>query len=399
MTIDEPTLMTVLGLASLTAGAMFAVLHRVARQMPGVRLWAIGCIAIGAATMIDGPRLIDDWRLASLIFNIPVSVGQVFILAGTLQFCGRAHAARVLLVLSLMAVVFTVSFTLIHPDTAWRIGSLTAHQTLVNAWTAWILWTYQDKLARRAFQVAAASVTFQACAALTQGILIVLSGAEVTYAAPQLPLANLVSAAGAIMNTLIGNWALFLLIMLRLVSELRATAGRDALTGLLNRRGLRQYLDPLLARGPDATQSLGVLLLDIDHFKAINDTHGHDLGDKVLVVMGKVLASLKASDAMACRWGGEEFCIVLDNPTTASALVVAERVRAHFQRNSAVLAGLGEGVRVSAGLAILHQDASFDMSSLIASADTQLYRAKQAGRDRVCHVGAGAETPAESALA
>ncbi|UUZ53793.1 EAL domain-containing protein [Massilia sp. H-1] len=81
MTIDEPTLMTVLGLASLTAGAMFAALHQVARQMPGVRLWAIGCLAIGAATMVDGPRLIDDWRLASLLFNIPVSAGQVCILA------------------------------------------------------------------------------------------------------------------------------------------------------------------------------------------------------------------------------------------------------------------------------------------------------------------------------
>ncbi|UUZ53790.1 GGDEF domain-containing protein [Massilia sp. H-1] len=58
-----------------------------------------------------------------------------------------------------------------------------------------------------------------------------------------------------------------------------------------------------------------MLLLDIDHFKAINDTHGHDMGDKVLVVMGQVLASVKTANAMACRWGGEEFCIVLDSPT------------------------------------------------------------------------------------
>lgn len=399
MTIDEPTLMTVLGLASLTAGAMFAALHQVARQMPGVRLWAIGCLAIGAATMVDGPRLIDDWRLASLLFNIPVSAGQVCILAGTMQFCGCARALRVLLALALMAVLLTVGFTLVVPDTAWRIGSLSAHQTLVNAWTAWILWTYQEPHARRAFQVAAATVAFQACAALTQGLLIVFSTAEVTYAAPQLPLANLVSAAGAIMNTLIGNWALFLLIMLRLVGEMRAMAGRDALTGLLNRRGLRQYLDPLLARGPDRSRSLGVLLLDIDHFKAINDTHGHDMGDKVLVVMGQVLASVKTANAMACRWGGEEFCIVLDNPTPAEALIVAERVRAHFQRNSAALGGLDEGATVSAGLAILGQADGFEMSALIARADAQLYRAKQTGRDRVCHAPELAPPVPETVLA
>lgn len=385
MMFDEPTLMTVLGMASLIAGVMFAVLQRVSRQMPGVLLWAIGCIGIGAATMLDGPRLIEDWRVASLMFNIPVSIGQVCILAGTMQFCGCQRAGRVLAILSAIAVLLTVVFTLVVPDTAWRIGTLAAHQTLVNAWTAWILWTHQEKEARFAFRVASATVTFQACAALTQGILIASSSAEVTYAAPQMPLANLVSAAGAIMNTLIGNWALFLLIMLRLLGELRAMAGRDALTGLLNRRGLRHYLDPLLARSGDGGDTLGVLLLDIDHFKAINDTHGHDMGDKVLVVMGQVLASVKARNAVVCRWGGEEFCVVLDNPSTASALAVAERVRAHFHRNSAVLDGLGDGITVSAGLAIMAQRPGFEMGALIACADAQLYRAKESGRDRVCH--------------
>ncbi|SHG62573.1 diguanylate cyclase [Massilia sp. CF038] len=384
MNFDEPTLLTVLGLASLTAGAMFATLYRVARQMPGVLLWAIGCCCIGLATMVDGPRLIEDWRVASLLFNIPVAVGQVCILAGTMQFCGRPGAMRALWLLSAIVVVVTIVFTLLVPDTAWRIGALSTHQTVVNAWTAWILWTSQEKLARRVFQVAAATVALQACAGLVQGILIVGSAAPVSYGAPQLPLANLVSAAGAILNTLIGNWALFLLIMLRLVGEVRAMAGRDALTGLLNRRGLRQHLDPLLARGPDGGQTLGVLLLDIDYFKAINDTHGHEMGDKVLVVMGQVLASVKLPNAAACRWGGEEFCIVLDNPAPAAALALAERVRAHFHRNSASIDGLGDGASVSAGLAIMPQQPGFEMAALIARADSALYRAKESGRDRVC---------------
>ncbi|HEY0064691.1 MAG TPA: GGDEF domain-containing protein [Telluria sp.] len=395
MTIDEPTLLTVLGLASLTAGAMFATLYRVARQMPGVLLWAIGCIAIGLPTMIDGPRLIEDWRVASLLFNIPVAVGQVCILAGTMQFCGRAGAGRARWVLSAIVVVVTIVFTLVVPDTAWRIGALSTHQTVVNTWTAWILWTSQEKVARRAFQVAAAMIALQAVAGLAQGILIASSNAQVSYGAPQLPLANLVSAAGAILNTLIGNWALFLLIMLRLVGEVQAMAGRDALTGLLNRRGLRQHLDPLLARGASKGQTLGVLLLDIDHFKAINDTHGHEMGDKVLVVMGQVLASVKLPNAAACRWGGEEFCVVLDNPAPAAALAAAERIRAHFRRNSAAIEGLGDGVSVSAGMAIMAQQPGFEMSTLIARADAQLYRAKEGGRDRVCH----ATTAPEYALA
>lgn len=103
LSIDEPTLMTVLGLASLTASAMFLALASFARSMPGVRLWAFACLAIGLATVIDGPRLVGDWRAASLLFNIPFTVGQALVLAGAMQFCGIPGAMRTLWLLSLAA--------------------------------------------------------------------------------------------------------------------------------------------------------------------------------------------------------------------------------------------------------------------------------------------------------
>lgn len=395
LNIDELTLMTVLGLASLTASAMFLALASFARRMPGVRLWAWGCMAVGLATIVDGPRLIQDWRAASLLFNIPFTVGQALFLAGAMQFCGVPGALRTLWTLSLAAVALTLAFTLLLPDTVLRIGALSLLQAAINARTAVLLWRHPEKLARRAYCVAGAAALFQAAAALAQGALVAVSSADVTYAAPQLPLANIISWAGALMNILVGNWTLFLLIMLRLVADLRTVAAHDALTGLLNRRGLRFHIDAVLRRA-DRAGALGVLLLDIDHFKAINDTHGHDTGDQVLAIMGEVLREMRQPGAMPCRWGGEEFCIVLEGPTPAGARALAERVRRHFRRRSGATA-LAGGASVSVGIAIMNVGEGFEMSRLIAAADAQLYRAKENGRDQVAcapRLAAGVLAPA-----
>ncbi len=383
MTIDEPTLMTTLGMASLAGSAMFFALHVFARQIPGVRNWAIGCLLVGFATIIDGPRFVSDWQLASLLFNIPLTVAQVCILAGTMQFCARPGAARLMWTLSAMSVVLTAVFTFLVPSTEWRIGTLGVMQTAVNGWTAYILWTYPDSVSRRPFHVASMAALLQAAAALAQAILIVFSGETVTYAAPQLPLANIISWAGTLLCVLVGNPIFFLLVLLRLVADLRGAAERDPLTGLLNRRGLRLHLDTILERAHDGSESLAVMILDIDHFKAVNDTYGHETGDKVLVVMGAVLLGLNLPKVTACRWGGEEFCIIVEGPVRAEVMALADHIRSRFERESAALPGLARGRTVSIGVAMAALDSRFEMSALIGAADTELYRAKENGRDRV----------------
>jgi len=104
------------------------------------------------------------------------------------------------------------------------------------ACTAWYLWRYRERQSPRVYGVAAIFVLVEAASALAQGLLVITSTVPISYAAPELPLANIVFWVGVMANTLIGNWILFLLIMLRLVGELKAVAGHDALTGLLNRR-------------------------------------------------------------------------------------------------------------------------------------------------------------------
>lgn len=173
MNIDEPTLMLVLGLAALTASAMFFSLASFARDMPGVRLRAFGCLAVGLVTNIDGPRLVQDWRAASLLFNIPVTMGQALILAGVMQFRGLGGSLCALWVLSLAATFLTVVFTLVMPDAALRIATLSLLQAGINGRTGFLLRRHADKLARRAYTAASAASLFQAAAALLQAYLVV----------------------------------------------------------------------------------------------------------------------------------------------------------------------------------------------------------------------------------
>jgi diguanylate cyclase (GGDEF)-like protein len=381
MTIDEPTLMTVLGLASLTSAGIFLTLALLARQISGVALWSIGCFAVGFATLVDGPRIVSDWRIASLLFNIPFSVGQAFMLAGTMKFCGQARSTEWLWVLAVTGVALAVTFTFVMPHTALRIGTLSVYQALINLATAWVLLSHPDKFSRTIFFVAAAVAVLQALSALTQGALIVFSDRTFSYASPEFPFANIVSWSGVLLNTLLGNAVLFLLIMLRLLAELRLAADRDILTGLLNRRGLRPRVDDLIEQHRTGT-AFAVLLLDVDQFKQVNDTYGHDIGDKVLQKMGDVLLRLETPHARACRWGGEEFCVVVDGPMVASVFSLAERIRAHFQQETATIAELPKGCTVSAGIAVAEQDTPLQVAKVFAMADAQLYSAKRAGRNR-----------------
>jgi len=383
LVIDEPTLAIVLGLAALTSCGLFFTLAVVARHIPGVRYWAFGSLAVALAMLIDGPRFIGDWQLASLFFNIPFGIGQACMLAGTMQFCARPHARRSFWLFAALVCVLAVAFTYLYPHDKWRIGSLSMQQVVINIWTALVLWRHADAFSRPAFLIASFTALLQAATSFTQGLLVSVSSIALSYASPELPLANIISWSGALLNILIGNAMLFLLIMLRLVADLKAAAERDVLTGLLNRRGMRLHFDALLGRAHGARRTLGIMLLDIDHFKAINDTHGHDMGDRVLQSMGKVLLALNGAGATPSRWGGEEFCVVVEGTTRASIGALAEQIRERFQHASAALDGMAAGKTVSIGIALAEIEAGADVSGVISAADAQLYRAKLGGRDRV----------------
>ncbi|MEN1728288.1 MAG: diguanylate cyclase [Pseudomonadota bacterium] len=161
------------------------------------------------------------------------------------------------------------------------------------------------------------------------------------------------------------------------VRKLRNMANVDGLTGLANRRRLDEYLKEAWVRCIDRQCDLAIALLDIDHFKAYNDTHGHPAGDEVLRKMGDVLAcALRRNEDVAARYGGEEFMVVLPAADLEHALEIGEVLRAAVEASPL-------GITASVGVASTRPDENKKLEDLINTADQALYRAKQMGRNRV----------------
>ena len=167
--------------------------------------------------------------------------------------------------------------------------------------------------------------------------------------------------------------------------ETERSARTDTLTGLANLRVFRETLDAEIRRSRRYRWPVTVLMLDLDNFKAVNDSHGHVLGDVVLRRVGGIVRQAVRDADAACRVGGEEFAVVLPETARAGGYAVAERIRRRVERGFEDAPVEGHDVRmtVSAGLAIFPEDA-LHADELIARADEALYGAKHAGRNRVC---------------
>jgi diguanylate cyclase (GGDEF)-like protein/PAS domain S-box-containing protein len=170
---------------------------------------------------------------------------------------------------------------------------------------------------------------------------------------------------------------------IRLREALRSQSIRDPLTGLYNRRYLEEMLERETRRAVRAEHGLGVLMLDLDHFKTFNDTYGHDAGDTVLrETAAFLLKSVRAED-IVCRFGGEEFIVILPLADLSVTQARAERIRSKIRELQVLHQGQALGmVTVSVGVAELPQHGT-SPKVLVEAADAALYRAKKAGRDRV----------------
>ncbi len=160
-------------------------------------------------------------------------------------------------------------------------------------------------------------------------------------------------------------------------------AVRDGLTGLHNKRYFLERFEQEFTWAVRNDRSLSVLVLDLDHFKNINDTHGHDAGDEVLRrVAARIGACIRREDILA-RFGGEEFVLLLRETDAARALEVAQRIVEAVRATSVAHGGDAISVTVSAGLAHTREPSVETCADLFARADRRLYAAKLAGRDRV----------------
>jgi two-component system cell cycle response regulator len=167
------------------------------------------------------------------------------------------------------------------------------------------------------------------------------------------------------------------------VHNTMALAVTDDMTGLYNRRYFDRHLGIMLGKAQSQDRDMALMILDIDHFKAVNDSHGHDVGDAVLKEFAARLKRNIRGVDLACRFGGEEFVVLMPDTDYSQAQLVAERVRQSIaDRSFEVSAGRPLSITVSAGVA-LNEHVEDTPESMIKRADVALYRAKREGRNRV----------------
>ena len=343
-----------------------------ARSGFGFALMGAGMVASGAADRSA------RWPLLTLALAAVVGTAVIYRALRPLVGARSASIPRMVLEVGLPCLALLLAWA-----TGPRAFALTFH-VLCLAVSIGITWTMRRALvAPRNAAEAAVAVTLliYACSwVVALDAAIRHDGPEhrhLLYVEP--PLLAAYAVLYALLPLLVGALVLNLA-NARLHYRLRRHADIDELTGLLTRRALLERAEAwqadVLARG----RQPAVLLLDVDHFKPINDTHGHERGDEVLrAVSGRLRGTLRTGTPLA-RWGGEEFLVLLDASGMEEAGAAAERMRAAV---GGTPFGFGESrLPVTASIGVAAWPSGEDFTNAVAEADTALYTAKRAGRDQ-----------------
>ena len=343
------------GLSTLSFLALIAALHQPV-PLPAEYLRALGNL-FGVAAMLAlhrGVRLFIDAPLPT-----------------------RAHALA-------FAVVLVVSWLGLTPArAALRISANSAVLTLIALAIAADLYRYGRDVVRQphmwllAVPLVAAAVGFA-----QRGVRALWGGESIATEMVTDSTVNVVSAIFYMVVALTFHATLLGLVIGRILIDLRYRSRHDALTGLLNRRAMEETLLVQMQRSRRTGEPFTVLMIDLDHFKTVNDRHGHAAGDRALKHTAAALkAELREVDAVG-RFGGEEFLILMPGATVETALPVAERLRQALVIDAAAVDGAPLLLSASIGIAQWREPAE-EPSRLLMRADAALYDAKQRGRDCV----------------
>jgi diguanylate cyclase (GGDEF)-like protein len=361
-------------------------------ERSAARHWAASSLllaATAAALIWRATDTLPAWA-AVLAPNLLGLLAFVALRRGIERHAGEAPADRehLVLVLGLAAVIVVAAAA--GPAWPWIMGAtaLAYAFTLLRA----------AALMRRTLSARAGAVVAWGCSVplFVLGGLLMLRAASVALAAaqgadfarrdsgPQEGDADTMLLMAFLAVCQVLNLALAALVVQALISRLRHLTHHDPLTGLLNRRGMQALFEAEHRRCRGTREGLCLLAVDIDHFKRINDVHGHAAGDAVLAGVAGVMQRAVRDVDLCARMGGEEFCLLLVRADGPTAHDIAARLMAAVREHRFTVPGVAQPLAVTVSIGVVAgADASVPLEALLSRVDAALYRAKASGRDRI----------------
>lgn len=373
--VDVNTIILMTGLLSLLlAWVLLAQRRSYPASIRGLRQWAAGIGLCFLATLLFGTRGWAPDAVSMLGAYAAAYLGAYLFHRGSQRFLGQpSRDAPWLVVIGLALLVVAWLALVEHDYRRYRVFTASFMGFIFLMHAMLLLRHGKPSFANRfTITVLLAQVAVSLLSSVVLAFELDLNG-PVDFA--ELRAVYVASLSGTIVCLSIG---VILLATERLKRELEQLAARDTLTGALTRRALAEAAEQELGRFHRHGRELSLLMIDLDHFKVVNDTHGHIVGDKVLEVFAARVKSLLRRADQFGRFGGEEFVILLPETSVQEAAAVAERVRlaAHQPTQGVPNYTISIGVTVSGS-----QDSTLD--AVLRRADAALYEAKRMGRDRV----------------
>jgi diguanylate cyclase (GGDEF)-like protein len=387
LNLDVPTLKLTLSLLIALTTALLGMAALSARSQRELKIAALANATICAGFVICGLPGVPLWLHGVLGYGV-LGAGLGLAYLCLVAFDGQPISARPVVVMAALTMLGPLWYAYAEPSLDGRRLSASFAAGCGNAFCAARLLRSPSPEGLTAKRITAAGFAVLGAAL----VLSTLLGAMGMHIGPQIEAFNLM---GILLGEVAVMFGFVLMLENRRAQAMERLSMTDPLTGLLNRSGLQSAAERRLARAAHQRTPVSVLTFDADHFKRVNDAHGHPVGDEVLrQLASRTVAALRPDDLIA-RYGGEEFVVLMMDTDTASAHAGAERLRLAVAQSAFEINGLRVNLTVSVGLAH-SQLAGHDLHDLVAAADAALYEAKGAGRNCTRVAGACRNTAASA---
>ena len=397
--LDMPTLYASLAACCLVLSLVWFMAGRSFPTFGAAKYWSAGMLAVAFGAVMSIFRGQVPPLVSVLLVNGLFLLGAGLILAGVRTYRDKSVPWLVIAANICTAVVLLGVFAVWTNDIAMRVAVYSTAQCVFVAWVmVELLSDPQDRWTPGVAMAVLACATMMALNVLRTTLALAAVGGEFGFTTFN-PVQSLILFLLAACGILVCQFGCLLMTMDRLRRDMAALAVTDELTGVANRRRFQEWAATACAHADRTGDAFSLMMIDIDRFKWINDTHGHGVGDEFLRLVARTMREHMRGQDLFARVGGDEFCVLMPDTVAQQAGAVGERLAALFSSQSLPHKGEPITSTISIGIVQWTPAVGSNFPALMASADRALYQSKAGGRNGVTVVtGLPAKPPPEQPL-